>query len=150
MKTLAIGLITVSLSVMGCASRNVRIGACCATHHDAHIPLTIANAVDWGAFAVSLSDSEIEHFRKRAKALINDRSLWERLGEKYEGPFEVGSESFQYACERLLHHKATIAVTVPIKRRLGWHSCYVTIVFRQYFKDNLKAEVESIRLGVWL
>ncbi len=107
------------------------------------------NAVDWAATRVTLSDSEIAHFHKRAKDIINDDSLWNRLGQKYEGPFEISSEDFGYECERLVQHKATVAVIVPVKKHDFPHAWFVKIVFRQYYKDNPEKEVESISCGYW-
>ncbi|MDX9793974.1 MAG: hypothetical protein WC328_07775 [Kiritimatiellia bacterium] len=107
------------------------------------------NVVDWAATRVTLSDSEIAHFHKRAKDVINDDSLWKRLGQKYEGPFEIKSEDFGYECERLAQQKATVAVIVPVKRNDFPHAWFVKIVFRQYYKDNPEKEVESISCGYW-
>jgi hypothetical protein len=111
------------------------------------VPKTAENTVDWAAIRVTLSDSEIAHFHKRAKELINDADLWKRLGQKYEGPFELHSEDFKYECERLVNNKATVAVIVPTKKPDFPHAWFVKIVFRQYYKDNPEAEVESISFG---
>ncbi len=148
MKSLAIGLTIVPLLVGGSASPDVRVGACCPSHPETRIPLAVSNAVDWAAFAVSLSDSEISHFHNRAKELINSQALWKRFGKKYEAPFEIATENFQYECERLVKHKATVAVIVPIKKQ-DFHDWFVKIVFRQYYKDDPEAEVESIALSFW-
>ena len=104
--------------------------------------------VDWTSIRVSLSDSEIAHFHSRAKELINNEALWIRFNQKYEGPFEIASENFQYECERLVKHKATVAVIVPIKKA-DFHAWFVKIVFRQYFKDQPEKEIESISLSFW-
>ena len=113
------------------------------------VPKTVGISVDWAAIRVTLSDSEIAHFHKRAKDLINDHALWNRLGQKYEGPFEIGSEDFGYECERLVQHKATVAVIVPIKKPDFPHAWFVKIVFRQYYRDNPENEVESISVVYW-
>jgi hypothetical protein len=112
-------------------------------------PKTADNTVEWAAIRVTLSDSEIAHFHKRAKDLINDDALWKRLGRKYEGPFEIKSEDYCYEFERLVQHKATVAVIVPIKKADFPHAWFVKIVFRQYYKDNPEKEVESISCGYW-
>jgi len=107
------------------------------------------NTVDWASIRVTLSDTEIAHFHKRAKDIINDHALWNRLGQKYEGPFEISSEDFGYECERLVQHKATVAVIVPIKKTDFPHAWFVKIVFRQYYRDNPENEIESISVGYW-
>lgn len=119
--------------------------SCCSAQ--VSVPKAADNSVDWAAIRVTLSDSEIAHFHKRAKDIINDDSLWKRLGQKYEGPFEIKSEDFGYECERLVQQKATVAVIVPIKKNDFPHAWYVKIVFRQYYKDNPEKEVESISCG---
>jgi len=113
------------------------------------VPMTADNKVDWAATRVTLSDSEIAHFHKRAKDIINDDSLWKRLGQKYEGPFELRSEDFKYECARLANNKATVAVIVPIKKPDFPHAWFVRIVFRQYFTEKSDQEVESIDLGYY-
>jgi len=121
--------------------------SCCSAQVAA--PKTAGNTVDWASIRVTLSDSEIAHFHKRAKELINDDALWKRLGQKYEGPFEIKSEDYCYEFERLVQHKATVAVIVPIKKADFPHAWFVKIVFRQYCKDNPEKEVESISRGYW-
>ena len=144
----------VALAMSGCRRDSAKaqtswtnVVSCCSAQ--VAFPKTAGNSVDWASIRVTLSDSEIAHFHKRAKDIINDHALWNRLGQKYEGPFEISSEDFGYECERLVQHKATVAVIVPIKKTDFPHAWFVKIVFRQYYRDNPENEVESISVGYW-
>jgi len=122
----------------------------CCDAHATGVPRSNGNQIDWGAIQVSLTDSGIAHFRKRALELMNDEALWKRLGEKYKGPFTVApNANFEYQCERVSGVKATIGVIIPIEKHDFPHAWFVRIVFRQYFTDKPDQEVESIDLGYY-
>jgi len=122
----------------------------CRDAHETGGPKSDGNQIDWGAIQVSLTDSDIAHFRKRALELMNDEALWKRLGEKYEGPFTVApNANFEYKCARVAGVKATIGVIIPIEKHDFPHAWFVRIVFRQYFTEKPDQEVESIDLGYY-
>lgn len=122
----------------------------CCDSRATGVPKSNGNQIDWEAIRVSLTDSEIAHFRKRALELMNDEALWKRLGEKYKGPFTVApNANFTYNCERVAGVKATIGVIIPIEKPDFPHAWFVRIVFRQYFTEKSDQEVESIDLGFY-
>jgi hypothetical protein len=107
------------------------------------------NLLEWSSIQISISDSDLAHFRKRATEVMNDAAVWQHFGEKYEGPYKVASTNFEYEFVRLVRYRTTIAVIVPITKKLGWHSMFVKVTFRQYFRDDKDKEVAAIELNAW-
>lgn len=100
----------------------------------------------WSTYRSRFSDSDIAHYRKRAKEVLSDPASWKRVGAKYEGPYEADFDDVHYACDPAGRDAPKIVVIVPLKNLSSHNQVTAELTFQQHMKEIPDEELVSIEI----
>jgi hypothetical protein len=101
---------------------------------------------DWECFRARFSDADLLYYRMRAKEVLNDTQVWQKLNREFHGPFEAGSDDFTYEFDSSSRDAPKVVVSIPLKQRNGFHLSLVEVTFQRHLKGDLENEIVRIEL----
>lgn len=101
---------------------------------------------NWATYRSRFSDSDIAHYRKRAKEILRDPASWKRVGAKYEGPYDADFDDVHYACDPAGRDAPKIVVIVPLKNLSSHNRVTAEITFQQHMKELPDEELVRIEI----